>query len=302
METHEQERFDRLYAQHLQALKLQGKRGKTIDGYARAVRRIAGHFERCPDNLTPDELKGYYSWMVENYSWSSVKVDLWGLVFFYRYVLSRELEWIEIVKPPRTHSLPDVPTRAEVQRLINGVRRLRYRVFFFAVYSMGLRLGEGLGLEVGDIDAQLRRVHVRQAKGGRDRYVPLPEPTLQHLRRFWTTHRHPRLLFPNASGDAATRSMATGPMDRGGVQAALKSARIDCGIHKHLTVHSLRHAYATHLLELGVDLRSIQVVLGHYRPETTARYAHLTEVNRQQAKDRMEDLVAGFVLRWEEIG
>jgi site-specific recombinase XerD len=179
------------------------------------------------------------------------------LVFFCRHVLGRELEWFEIVKPPQTHSLPDVPTRAEVQRLINGVRRLRYRVFFFAVYSMGLRLGEGLGLEVGDIDAQLSRVHVRQAKGGRDRYVPLPESTLQHLRRFWCTHRHPRLLFPNASGHAATRRVATGTMDRGGVQAALKAARIDCGIHKHLTVHSLRHAYATHLLELGVDLRSI---------------------------------------------
>jgi site-specific recombinase XerD len=239
--------------------------------------------------------------MLENYSWSSLKVDLWGLVFFYRHVLERELEWIEIVKPPQTQTLPDIPTRGEVQRLINGVRRLRYRVFFFTIYSMGLRLGEGLALEVGDIDGQRYRVHVRQAKGGRDRYVPLPGPTLQHLRRFWCTHRHPRLLFPNASGDPALMRKASSCMDRGGVQAALKAARIDCGIHKRLTVHSLRHAYATHLLELGVDLRSIQVVLGHYRPETTARYAHLTEVNRQQAKDRIEDLVSGLALRWEDI-
>jgi integrase/recombinase XerD len=90
-------------------------------------------------------------------------------------------------------------------------------------------------------------------------------------------------------------------MDRGGVQAPIKAARISCGINKHLTVHSLRHAYATHLLELGVDLRSIQDVLDHQEPETTARYAHLTEVNRQQAKDRIEDLVAGFPLRWEDV-
>jgi site-specific recombinase XerD len=89
-------------------------------------------------------------------------------------------------------------------------------------------------------------------------------------------------------------------MDRSGVQAALKAARIECGIHKHLTVHSLRHAYATHLLELGVDLRAIQVLLGHSRPETTARYAHLTEVNRDQANVRIEELLAGFELRWEE--
>jgi integrase/recombinase XerD len=293
MEQHEQERFDPLYAQHLQALKLQGKRSKTIDGYSRAVRRIAGYFNRCPDNLTVADLKTYFSWMVENYSWSSVKVDLWGLSFFFRQVLGQPMEWVDIIKPPNSRSLPDVPTREEVQRLINSVYRLRYRVYFFAVYSMGLRLGEGLGLEIGDIDAAQKRVHVRQGKGGKDRYVPLPDATLQHLRRFWSTHRHPRLLFPNGSGNQASARTARSPMDRGGVQAAIKAARISCGIHKHLTVHSLRHAYATHLLELGVDLRSIQVVLGHQKPETTARYAQLTEVNRQQAKDRIEDLVAG---------
>jgi site-specific recombinase XerD len=301
MNQHEQERFDRLYSKHLQALKLQGKREKTIDGYARALRRIAGYFDCCPDSLEPDQLKTYFAWMVENYSWSSVKVDLWGLSFFYRHVLGRKMEWIEIINPPKARSLPDVPTREEVQRLINGVYRLRYRVFFFVIYSMGLRLGEGLGMEIGDIDSNQRRVHVRQGKGGKDRYVPLPDPTLQHLRRFWRTHRHPRLLFPNASGNEASARTASSPMDRGGVQAAIQAARKDCGIHKHLTVHSLRHAYATHLLELGVDLRSIQVVLGHQKPETTARYAHLTEVNRQQAKDRIEELMAGFPLRWEDI-
>lgn len=166
---------------------------------------------------------------------------------------------------------------------------------------MGLRLGEGLALEIGDIDAAQRRVHVRQGKGGKDRYVPLPYPTLKHLRRFWRTHRHPRLLFPNASGNEASARTASSPMDRGGVQAAFQAARKDCGIHKHLTVHSLRHVYANHLLELGVDLRSIQVVMGHQKPETTARYAHLTEVNRQQAKERIEDLMAGFSLRWEDL-
>jgi site-specific recombinase XerD len=301
MNHHEQERFDGLYSKHLQALKLQGKREKTIDGYARALRRIAGYFDCCPDSLNPEQLKSYFAWMVESYSWSSVKVDLWGLSFFYRHVLGRKMEWIEIINPPKARSLPDVPTREEVQRLINGVYRLRYRVFFFVIYSMGLRLGEGLGMEIGDIDSNQRRVHVRQGKGGKDRYVPLPDPTLQHLRRFWRTHRHPRLLFPNASGNEASARTASSPMDRGGVQAAIQAARKDCGIHKHLTVHTLRHAYATHLLELGVDLRSIQVVLGHQKPETTARYAHLTEVNRQQAKERIEELMAGFPLRWEDI-
>jgi integrase len=264
------------------------------------VRRVAGFFNRCPDNLTATDLKSYFAWMVENYSWSSVKVDLWGLSFFFRQVLDRPMEWVDIIKPPNSRSLPDIPTREEVQRLINSVYRLRYRVYFFAVYSMGLRLGECLGLEIGDIDAANRRVHVRQGKGGKDRYVPLPDATLLYLRRFWSTHRNPRLLFPNGSGNDASARTARSPMDRGGVQAAMTAARNSCSIHKHLTVRSLRHAYATHLLELGVDLRSIQVVMGHESPETTSRYAHLTDVNRQQARDRIEDLVAGFALRWED--
>jgi site-specific recombinase XerD len=301
MEHREQERFEELYAQQLQALKLQGKRSKTIDGYARAVRRIASFFDRCPDNLTVADLKAYLAWMVENYSWSSVNVDLWGLSFFYRYVLGQPMEWVDIIKPPNSRSLPDVPTRQDVQLLINSVYRLRYRVYFFARYSMGLRLGEGLSLEVGDIDAAQKRVHVRMGKGGNDRYVPIPDVTLQHLRRFWCTHRNPPLIFPNGSGNEASARTATSPMDLGGVQAAIKAAWISCGIHKHLTVHSLRHADATHLLELGVDLRSIQVVMGHQKPETTARYAHLTDVNRQQARDRNEDLVARINLLWEEI-
>jgi site-specific recombinase XerD len=300
MEQHEQERFDQLYAKHLQALKLQGKRSKTIDGYARAVRRIAGFFNRCPDNLSATELKTYFAWMVENYSWSSVKVDLWGLSFFYRHVLGQPMDWVDIIKPPKSRSLPDIPTREEVQLLINSVYRLRYRVYFFVVYSMGLRLGEGLCLEVGDIDAANRRVHVRQGKGGKDRYVPLPDATLAVLRRFWSTHRNPRLLFPNGSGNDASARTARSPMDRGGVQAAMTAARQSCRIHKHFTIRSLRHAYVTHLLELGVDLRSIQVVLGHESPETTARYAHLTTVNRKQANDRIECLVADFALRWED--
>lgn len=300
MNIDEQARFDRLYAEMLQALKLQGKRGKTIDGYARAVRRIAGYFDRCPDDISVTELKGYFGALLESYSWSSIKVDLWGLQFFHRYVLGRPMEWIQIIKPPHVQSLPDIPTQEEARLLINTVRRLRYRVFFLMVYSMGLRLGEGLDLEIGDIDGQLRRVHIRHAKGGKDRYVPLPELTLVNLRRFWATHRHQRLLFPNPTGSAETVRAASGPMDRSGVQAALKAARIECGIHKRLTVHSLRHAYATHLLELGVDLRGIQVLLGHSRPETTARYAHLTEVNRDQANQRIEELLDGFQLRWEE--
>jgi len=302
MDSAEQERFDRLFDATVQAMQLHGLRSKTIDSYCRTLRRVAGHFGRCPDDLTPAELKEYFSALLEQYSWSTIKVDLSSLQFFHRYVLDREMEWIKIIRPPRVRSLPDIPTREEVHRLINTVRKLRYRIFLLVVYSLGLRISEGLALEVADIDGNQRRVHIRDGKGGKDRYVPMPVLTLQALRRFWTSHRHPRLLFPSPAGSRFIVRIASAPMDASGVQAALKAARLECGIEKRLTVHSLRHAYATHLLEQGMDLRLIQSLLGHSHSNTTARYAHITKVVRDHTADRIETLLSGFQLRWKEEG
>jgi len=296
----EQARFNPLYEQMQQALLLQGKRPKTIDAYSRAVRRVADYVDRCPDNLTADELKGYFASLVASHSWSTVKLDRNGIQFFYRHVLNKPWDWVKIVKPPQVRTLPDILTRAETLEVINITHKLRYRVFFLAVYSMGLRLGEGLQLEVGDIDGTRLRVHIRRPKGGYDRYVPLPEVTLDVLRRFWGTHRHPKLLFPNPRGGVAQMHRAIGPMDRGGVQLAIKAAVADCGIRRKITSHSLRHGFATHLLELGVELREIQKILGHARPETTARYAHLTEVTSANAAEQLEKMLHAFSIRWED--
>ena len=300
MEASDMERFNRLFEEMVQAMKLHGLRHKTIDSYCRTLRRVASFFDRCPDDLKPDELKVYFAALIEQYSWSTIKVDLSGLQFLHRYVLDREMEWIKIIRPPRVHTLPDIPTREEVHRLINNVRKLRYRVFLLVVYSLGLRIREALDLEVADIDGAQRRVHIRDGKGGKDRYVPLQELTLQVMRRFWTSHRHPRLLFPSPVGSQFIVRYASAPMDPSGVQAAFKAARLECGIEKRLTVHSLRHAYATHLLELGMDMRLIQNLLGHSNSNTTARYAQITQRLRQSSSDRIEQLLAGFQLRWEE--
>ena len=302
MDPVEHARCDKLLDATIQAMQLHGLREKTIDSYRRSLRRVAGYFDRCPDDLKPDELKAYFAAMLEQYSWSTIKVELSSLQFFHRYVLEREMEWIKIIRPPRVRSLPDIPTREEVHRLINTVRKLRYRVFLLVVYSLGLRISEGLALQVADIDGSQRRVHIRDGKGGKDRYVPLPALTLQALRRFWTSHRHPRLLFPSPAGSAFIVRIASAPMDASGVQSALRAARLECGIEKRLTVHSLRHAYATHLLEQGMDLRLIQSLLGHSNSNTTSRYAHITQVVRDQSGDRIERLLNGFQLRWEEEG
>ena len=232
MDSSEQSRFDDLYQRHLRMLKLQGKSDKTIDVYARAVRRVTNHFDCCPDLLTPDQLEIYFGQLVDSHSWSTVKVDRNGLQFFWKHVLKLDWQWVKIIKPPRIHTIPDILTPKEVVKLIGATRKLRYRVFFLTAYSMGLRLEETLSLQGGDIDAQRKRVHVRRGKGNKDRLVPLPDVTYQALRTLWCTHRHPDFLFPGAQGSPDTIRQATTHMDRGGVQKTIKVLVAECGIKK----------------------------------------------------------------------
>jgi len=292
----EAERFSPLYEQHLTALKLQGKRPKTVEAYGRAVRRLSTYFDRCPDNLSTDDLRAYFSDLVDSRSWATVKVDRNGLQFFYHHVLHRDWDWVEIIKPPQVRSLPDIFSVAEVAHLLHATRRLRFRTFFLAAYSMGLRLGETLNLEVGDIDAGAARVHIRNAKGGKARFVPLPDLTRDQLRRLWRHHHHPRLLFPATRGDDLAR--ARSPMPRASVQGAMKAALAECGLRRKLSVHSLRHSCATHLLEAGVDLREIQALLGHASPATTARYTQLTHVTGANTRAGLERVMGELQRHW----
>ena len=299
MNQHESETFDKLYKSHIKHLELQGKSDATIDLYSRAVRRIALYFNRSPHNLTQDELKSYFSSLIKTYSWSTIRVDRCGLQFFWEYVLNKDWDWVKIVKPPVFKQLPDVLNVKETELLLNSLKRLRYKVFFFTLYSMGLRLGEALQLEVSDIDNQRMLVHIRNAKGNKDRFVPLPLATLKALRGFWKTHKNPQLLFPNQIGSAETIQKATTPMDRGGVQEALQMAIRDCGIKKRIHVHSLRHTFATHLFEAGVHLRLIQDILGHASPQTTALYTKLTEPSIQNRAKAINDLMAKINIAFE---
>jgi len=276
------------------ALRRQGLSEATRDSYARALRRLQEEVDQPLDQLNVTHLKDYFSNLIESHSWSTVKVDRCGLQFFYRHVLERDWNWVHIVRPPREQCIPNVLSQAEVVRLLRCVRERRYRTYFFTTYSLGLRLSEALALQVGDIESAHGRVHVRRGKGCKDRLVPLPDLTLQSLRRHWSGHRHPRLIFPAPGGDPATDRT----MDRGGVQSAIKKALPDAGIYRRITVHSLRHSYATHLLEAGVDLREIQALLGHSSPITTARYAHLTEVTAANTRERIEALMRSIESMW----
>ncbi|VFN03311.1 MAG: Site-specific recombinase XerD [Candidatus Kentron sp. G] len=236
METSNEANFKRSYQTHLKHLKLKGLQPSTIDAYARAIRRIGAHFDYQLDELSEAQLTDYFSDLLDSRSWSVVKHDLYGLKFYYTHVLHKP--WtINLIKPPKTQRLPDIVTLDEAKRLFMATRIPSYRVFFFTLYSLGLRLGEGLRLQVGDIDAGYRRVHIRNSKGNKDRFVPLPDATLNLLRRFWQVHRNRVLLFPNRSGGIKVAHRATTPLERAGVRSALQKVTQDCRIKKrsHLT-------------------------------------------------------------------
>ena len=224
--------FQQRYESHLKHLKLKGLQAKTIEAYARAIRRIGAYFDYQIDDLCEQQLVDYFTDLLASHSWSAVKLDLYGLKFYYAHVLHKPWVTIDLIKPPRAQRLPNIVTVAETERLIQATQILSYRVFFFTLYSLGLRLGEGLRLTVADVDAARRRVHIRNAKGNKDRLVPLPEATLTLLRRFWRVHRNPVLLFPNRHGGLKAAATASTPLDRGGVQKALREVSLGCGIKK----------------------------------------------------------------------
>ena len=293
MKPSEQQRFDELYQQHLIHLKLQGKRPKTIQAYSLAVRRITKFFDRCPDTLTIDDLRRYFSQLIGTVSWSTIKLDRCGLQFFYKHTLHKQWEWIGIIKPPKVKRLPNIISPEQVAEVINHTREPRYRVLFLVLYTMGLRINEGLQLTIHDIDSQTMQVHIRHAKGGKDRLVPLPHRTLNALRLYWCTHRHPEFIFPSKG------KCVDSPMDVQGAQKALKQILKECGIYKRITPHSLRHCFATHLLEQGLDLRSLQILLGHASLNTTARYTQLTQLKQHDAANALNHLADRLLLNWE---
>lgn len=224
--------FDKNYELHQKHLKLKGLQPKTIEAYSRAIRRVGEYFDHQIDDLSEADLMDYFTDLRETHSWSSVKLDLYGLKFYHEHVLKKPWVAPGLIKPPRSQRLPDIVTVEETERILLATQVLSYRVFFFTLYSLGLRLGEGLRLTLADIDGARARVHIRDAKGNKDRLVPLPTATYQLLRRFWQRHRNPVLLFPNRHGGLSGARSARTALDRGGVQKALRAVVESCGLKK----------------------------------------------------------------------
>lgn len=233
--------FKKDYETHLKRLTLNGMRPKTIEAYCLALRRIGHYFNHQINDLTEAQLTEYFSDLLITHSWSTLKHDMYGLKFYYDKVLHKDWPAPNLVKAPTAQRLPDIVTVAQLQHIITSTKVLSYRVFFYTLYTLGLRLGEGLRLQIGDIDADRQRVQIRDAKGNKDRFVPLPASTLIALRRHWAVHRHPELLFPNRKGGRNNAHLAKTALDAGGVQKALRAVTQSCGLKKEFR----RTAYAT---------------------------------------------------------
>jgi len=280
----------------IECLQLRGLSERTQESYVRAVRQLAEHYHKSPDLISEEELRQYFLHLknVKHYARNTMTIAICGIRFLYQHTLNREWAIFGIVRPAPEKKLPVILSGAEARQILACVRLQRYKVCLSTIYSCGLRLQEGTNLRLGDIDSARRLIHVRHGKGAKDRYVPLPQRTLELLRQYWKTHRNPLLLFPAAGRNHCHLAKAPEPLSKRSVQAAFHAALQESRLNKRASVHTLRHSWATHLLEAGVNLRLIQEWLGHSSPATTSVYTHLTvkaeQLGTQAINQLMSDL------------
>jgi integrase/recombinase XerD len=280
----------------IEDMQLRGLAPLTQRAYLRAVRELARYYHKSPDQISEEELRQYFLYLhhEKHLARSTTTVIISGLKFFFEHTLRTPWPSLDLLRPRPAHTLPVVLSVDEVWRILAQLREPTYRVCLSTIYTCGLRLHEGASLQVAQIDSARMQLHIRGGKGNKDRAIPLPPRTLALLRAHWLTHRNPIWLFPAAERAGRVPRSATTPISDRSVQRAFEAAVAAAGLTKNATVHTLRHSWATHLLESGVSLRVIQVWLGHRSPNTTAIYTHLTQKVEQLATDALEQLTAGM--------
>jgi site-specific recombinase XerD len=241
----------------------------TQEAYVRAVARLAAYYNTSPDRLEPEQIRNFLVHLVQQRVSSSLFNQIrCALSFFYRITLGREVALDRIACQKQEKKLPVVLSQAEMAQFFAAIRRLKYRALFMTVYAAGLRVSEVVALRVEDIDSQRMVIRVCQGKGKKDRYVMLSPQLLPILRDYYKAFRPSRWLF---FGHDKGR-----PLNRRAVWLACRRIARRAGLSKRVTVHTLRHSFATHLLEAGVDLRTIQALLGHRSLRTTALYTYVS--------------------------
>ena len=283
--------------QFQQHVELKDYRPATKKEYVRYVCKLAEHFQCDPATLTENQIREYFLFLRQHkhYKHSPMKAAKYSLRAFYLDCVKVQgwtvFQEVRIAEP---EVLPIVLGRAEVQALLAVVREPRFRTCLRLMYHCGLRVGETVAIEVRDLHGKETppRLHIRNGKGGKDRYVPVAPAMIQELRDWWIVHRNQKFLFPSPGRGWADRTLSlsqamtgsTAPMSVSSVQMAYRLARAASGVNSASTTHSLRHSYATHLLEEGVSLRQISQYLGHESLDTTVIYTHLTAISEARTQ------------------
>jgi site-specific recombinase XerD len=251
--------------------------------------------------LTDDDLRRFFHHLEHelHYSLSTVGITHAALKFFFEHTCPRDMPFLRLFRTRKEKKIPTVLSRSEVRNVLHRVRDVRYRACLTLIYTCGLRISEGINIEIGDIDGQQGLVYIRNGKGGKSRAVPVSDLTLQILRDMWKIHRHPRLLFPSSysPGKPKSQSGCTGnhPITRNTLRASFRNALAASGCRKKATPHSLRHSFATHLLEEGVPVFTVKEYLGHSCLSSTMKYTHLTRKIRRDGTGAIERLATGLL-------
>jgi integrase/recombinase XerD len=270
-------------------MRLRDFRPRTQEGYTAAVRQFLDRMQRQPEALSDDDVRAYFLYLREEKKLapSSINIAVHALRFFFIRTLRRDWPVFDLLRVNKPRKLPVVLSASEVRALLAAVRHPVRRVALATIYALGLRLGEGLRLETGHIDGERLVVWVRDGKGARDRGVPLPRPLLTRLRHYW---KHERAA--SATSYLFVPPNGSSPLHETTLQKTFIAARKDAGINKDASIHTLRHSYATHLLESGISLRTIQQVLGHKSMRTTELYMHVTQPGSEHLQEIVDRLMA----------
>jgi integrase/recombinase XerD len=253
----------------IEEMKLRNFSPRTQQCYVSAVVGLVKHYRRSPDQLTQDEIRAYLLHLKERgLSASSRNVAISGMKFFYHQILGWNEKQLFIPPRKRSWQLPEVLSQKEVERLLLATRKQRDRCLLMTAYATGLRVSELVRLKVSAIDSHRMMVRVEQGKGQKDRYTILSQQLLLELRSYWKEHRSPTYLFPNRKGTPISIDYA---------QRVYNLAKLRAGVQKGHGIHTLRHCFATHLLEAGVDLKTIQTLLGHNSIVSTERYLQIRQ-------------------------
>ena len=285
------------YQKSINALQLAGMSGRTQECYTRSVLKLVNFYNKTPDLISEKELEDYFLHRrnVDQWAPATLRIAYSGIKFFLINVFKKDWHIFIYLNAKKSNALPCVFSREEIDQIFKQVETFHNYTYLSTVYSCGLRLQVALYLKVADIDSKRMMIHVHRGKGCKDRFVPLPESILNLLRRYWKTHRNHKLIFPALGRGHNLGPTSKTPMAIDSVQGAFRRAKFKTGIKKRrVSIHTLRHSYATHLLEAGVNIRTIQRYMGHSMLATTMIYLHLTRKGQEDAYERINDLMKDF--------